>query len=171
MRLRILGAVELWDGSAWVSVRATRQRQLLAILLVHRGRVVDAGWLIEQLWDGRPPASASQLLPHYVWRLRRLLPDGACQLRTSPVGYALDVRTDDLDVEQFASLVDDGRGAAANGAYDRAISSLSSGLALWRGPALADARSLPALEELCFLSVPPHGDHHIPPRSQSVPAG
>jgi DNA-binding SARP family transcriptional activator/Tfp pilus assembly protein PilF len=137
----MLGPVEVWDGHAWMPVRAAKVRTLLAILVLNRGQVLDRDWLIDALWQGNPPPSAAQLLPHYLWRLRTLLPDGANQVRTVPLGYLCALDPGNLDHERFAALLEDGRTAAAAGQLDPAIATLDSALALWRGPALADARS------------------------------
>jgi DNA-binding SARP family transcriptional activator len=48
-------------------------RALLAILLLRADQVVSADALIEELWRGRPPASAPKLLQLYVSQLRRVL--------------------------------------------------------------------------------------------------
>lgn len=147
MWFRILGPVVTRQGAGWGSVTAGKQRALLAILLVNRGRSLERDWLIETLWDGRPVATAQKVLAQYVWRLRTLL-SGAegCELRTTASGYMLMAPDGELDSVQFSRLVDDGRVAADASDVERAISLNTEALALWRGPALADTRSLPALE-------------------------
>jgi DNA-binding SARP family transcriptional activator len=42
MRVRILGALEIWEGSNQLPLGTGRQRALLALLLVHAGQVVSA---------------------------------------------------------------------------------------------------------------------------------
>jgi len=145
VRFRVLGSVEVWDGRTWSVVRAAKQRELLAIMLLRPRRTLDRDWLVETLWDGEAPASASHLLPHYVWRLRELLPGGAELLRTVPSGYRFELVDDDLDRRRFEWLVTEGRTAARAGRSDQSIGTLSAALDLWRGPALADARTLPLL--------------------------
>ena len=145
MRARILGPLEVWVHDTWVPVRAAKQRELLALLVLHGGRLLDRDWLIEVLWHGRAPASATQLLTHYVWRLRSLLPAGADQLRTAPTGYLFVPDAVDLDHESFAALHREGRDAADRGDHDLAVDRLAAALRLWRGPALADVRSGPLL--------------------------
>ncbi|MGH3715934.1 MAG: BTAD domain-containing putative transcriptional regulator, partial [Micromonosporaceae bacterium] len=140
----MLGPLEVWDGQAWLPVRASKQRTLLAVLLLHPDQPMDRDWLIDTLWGGTPPASAARLLPHYVWRLRAMLGDGDQQpLRAVPNGYALSVAPDETDRGRFDALVADAR-AATDPSY--AIDQLDAGLALWRGPALADTRTVPLLE-------------------------
>jgi DNA-binding SARP family transcriptional activator/Tfp pilus assembly protein PilF len=145
MDYRILGPIEVRTGSGWRSVPAAKQRALLGLLLLRPGRVVERDWLVESLWNGRAPASARRLLPHYVWRLRTLLPEGARRLRTVPSGYVLDLAPSDADHGQFTALVAEGRAAVSLGGLDRGVDRLTTGLGLWRGRALADAPAIPAI--------------------------
>ncbi|WP_203912053.1 AfsR/SARP family transcriptional regulator [Rhizocola hellebori] len=147
MQWRVLGSVEAWNGDAWMPVPAGKQRDLLAIMLMHPGQMLERRWLVETLWEGRGPESAVRLLPHYVWRLRGLLPGCAERLRGVPSGYLLEVAAGDLDSERFGELLAQGRHAARSGEPDRVVRTLSGALGLWRGPALADARTLPVLDE------------------------
>ncbi len=90
------------------------------------GRVVAAERLIEDVWDGHPPATAGKALQKYVSELRRLLP--ADMLRTAGGGYVLEVEADQIDSRRFERRV-------ATGDY-------AGGLALWRGDLLADLADL-----------------------------
>jgi DNA-binding SARP family transcriptional activator len=63
---RILGSVCVSDGDRHTPVRAAKQRALLAILLLNANEPVAADGLIDQLWDGRPPATARKVLQIYV---------------------------------------------------------------------------------------------------------
>jgi DNA-binding SARP family transcriptional activator len=139
MRYRVLGPLRVWDGTAWSQVRAAQPRLVLAVLLAEAGQVVSTERLIDEIWGEQPPRSAWNSVHGYVARLRRLLgagPDGP--LLTRDHGYELAVRDGELDAAVFGTLVDAGRRAAAEGRRDTALSTLSEGLALWRGPALAD---------------------------------
>jgi hypothetical protein len=77
--------------------------------------------------------------------LRTLLPEGARRLRTVPSGYVLDLAPSDADHGQFTALVAEGRAAVSLGGLDRGVDRLTTGLGLWRGPALADAPAIPAI--------------------------
>jgi DNA-binding SARP family transcriptional activator len=147
MGWRILGPVQTWNGHDWLPVPAGKQRELVAILLLHPGRVLERDWLIETLWDRSPPRSALRLLPHYVWRLRGLLASQADRLCTVPTGYVLSAAPEDLDYARFAELHNRGRAALRHREPEGATSALTEALGLWRGPALADARTLPILAE------------------------
>jgi DNA-binding SARP family transcriptional activator len=73
----------------------------------------------------------------YVSRLRKAFDDPET-LSTTPAGYCLRVRPDELDAERFARLVEDGRHALNTGQAEHAAAVLRDALALWRGPPLAD---------------------------------
>ncbi len=75
-------------------------------------------------------------------RLRRLLhlPGQAPVLLTTGAGYLLDVDPSDVDALRFATLAAGGRAARDAGDAASAELLLSSALALWRGPGLADVR-------------------------------
>ncbi len=133
---RVLGPVEaLLDGRP-VPLGAPKQRALLALLLVSRGRVVSAEQLIDGIWGERPPASALQSLQVYVHGLRRAL--GGERIETTGRGYRAVVGEDELDLHLFERLLEQGRSALEAGRADDAAGTLRRALALWRGSAFAD---------------------------------
>ena len=91
MDYRILGPLELVDGSAPVQLAGGRQRALLALLLIHRNEVVPSERLIDALWGERPPPTAPKALQNAVVQIRRALGDDAAALRTEHGGYVLHV--------------------------------------------------------------------------------
>jgi DNA-binding SARP family transcriptional activator len=137
MDFRILGPLEVDDGGRTVELGGTRQRALLAILLLRRNEVVAADRLIEDLYEGRPPATAAKSLQAHVSRLRRALrPED--RLHTRSGGYVLEVGLDEVDADRAVRLLAEGRRAGAAGEPETAARSLGAALALWRGPPLAD---------------------------------
>ncbi len=137
MNFRILGPLEVEDDGREVDLGGARQRALLAILLLHRGQVITADRLIEDLYGARPPATAGKSLQAHISRLRKALGSGKC-LHTRAGGYALELVGSEVDVDRFGRLVDEGRKALARGEAEGAARSLEDALALWRGPPLAD---------------------------------
>jgi len=136
--LRLLGPVEAFlDGEA-VPLGGRRQRALLALLLVARGRPVATDTLAEELWQGRPPEGFQTTLRSYVSRLRRALA-GHAELAGGRAAYSLQVPPEAVDVVRFERLVQEGAEALARGAVGRAADRYRQALALWRGPALAGA--------------------------------
>src|SRR5262245_1574501 len=101
-------------------------------MLLHANEVVAADRLIEELWRGNPPATASKALQVYVSRLRKHL--GAEVLVTRAPGYAVVVGPDELDLSHFERLVEDARAADPVDAGSK----LREALSLWRGEPLAE---------------------------------
>ena len=85
----MLGPVGAWRGGQAVRLGGPRQRWLLALLLVEPGRAISSDRLIDELWEGTPPAGAEGTLRVYVSRLRSALGDS--RLVARPPGYVLDI--------------------------------------------------------------------------------
>jgi predicted ATPase/DNA-binding SARP family transcriptional activator len=135
-RIAILGPLEVRAGSGLpVEVAGARLRRLLLRLALDPGRVVTSAQLVDAVWDDHPPAGAANALQTLVSRLRRLLPE---VLESSPSGYRLAVDAEAVDAVRFEALALAGR-RQLGGDPDRARDLLGEALALWRGPALADA--------------------------------
>jgi predicted ATPase/DNA-binding SARP family transcriptional activator len=136
LRIAILGPLEVRAGPELpVEVAGARLRRLLLRLALDPGRVVTTGQLVDAVWDEHPPAQAANALQALVSRLRRLLP-GA--LESHPSGYRLDVPAEAVDAFRFEALARAGRERLGRDPH-RSRELLGEALALWRGPALADA--------------------------------
>ncbi|WP_031046214.1 AfsR/SARP family transcriptional regulator [Streptomyces sp. NRRL F-5650] len=137
MRYRILGTTQALrpDGTA-VPLGGARLRALLTVLALRAGRAVPAGLLVEEVWDGDPPADATGALQALVGRLRRAL--GAEAVASAEGGYRLDAAPDDVDLYRFDRLAGEGARALADGDPAKAAVVLDDALALWRGPVVAD---------------------------------
>ena len=132
MEFRILGPLEVIAEGRVVPLDAPKQRALLALLLVRANEPVSRDLLIEELWAGRPPPSATKVLQTYVSQLRRVL--GRDVIRTAPSAYELRADAGSFDLSRFEQLVANARAAGpatANGMLREALS-------LWRGPPLAE---------------------------------
>ena len=146
MRFRMLGSLLVGDGASLSRIRADQQRLVAALLLLEAGRAVPVERLVDELWGERPPPSAAATVRGYVMRLRRLLGgDPGSSLVTQGRGYELVVEDGDVDARVFAGLVASARHALTDGQPETAAARLSQGLALWRGPALADVPARPAV--------------------------
>lgn len=138
MDFRVLGPFEVYDEQGRrVELGGRQQRIVLATLLLHRNEVVSVDRLIDAVWDERAPANAVKNVQIYVSRLRKAL-EGQGVLRTHPSGYVLEVAPDELDVDQFEQLVDEGKRLLAAGSAEDAATTLAEALTLWRGPPLAE---------------------------------
>ncbi|WP_241518579.1 BTAD domain-containing putative transcriptional regulator [Streptomyces sp. CB03238] len=137
MRISLLGPTQVHgaDGSA-VPVGGARLRALLTVLALRAGRTVPVGLLIDEVWDGDPPADAPGALQALVGRLRRAL--GPDAVVSAAGGYRLGADADDVDLHRFERLTAEGVRALEAGDPYKAVTALDDALALWRGGALAD---------------------------------
>jgi DNA-binding SARP family transcriptional activator/WD40 repeat protein len=135
----LLGPLEVTDRDRPVRLGQGRQRSVLVLLLLHRNEPIASDLLIDALWGEAPPPTAAKVLQNYVGRLRRALDDREGQrLLTRGHGYELRVEDDELDLDHFERLVREGGQALAGERPADAAARLREGLALWRGPPLAD---------------------------------
>lgn len=140
MEFRILGPMEVRDGTRRLDVPGGRARALLAMLVLHAGNAIPAERLVDELWGEQPPPSASTVVQLHVLKLRKLLePDREDHGRptlliTQGSGYRLAIEPGDVDAGRFKQLLDDAVGQPA----ELRSKLLADALGLWRGPALAD---------------------------------
>ena len=132
LEFRILGPLEVLDDGEERPIGGTKQRAVLAILLLDAGRVVSTDRLIDLLWAESPPATAATSLQNFISQLRKTL--GNDVVRTTPPGYRLEIAPEQLDLERFRQMVDGAKSLPA----DERAAELRVALDLWRGPALAD---------------------------------
>lgn len=138
MHVSVLGPLQVRDDEGGpVAVSGARLRVLLTRLALDAGRPVPADRLVHAVWDEDEPGGAANALQSLVSRLRRML--GTHRIRSGPAGYTLAVEPDAVDVHRFERAAADGRTFLAAGDLVAADRHLSTALALWRGPALADA--------------------------------
>ena len=133
----ILGPLEVWDGVRQLHVTGTKQRALLAILLVHANQVVPTDRLIDELWAADSRETSVSALRVRIHELRKTLGGDTVLLTRSP-GYLIRVESERLDLHRFERLLDEGRRSLEAGAPGDASRSLGAALGLWRGPPLVD---------------------------------
>jgi predicted ATPase/DNA-binding SARP family transcriptional activator len=133
---RILGPLEVRLGGDTVAVGGPRPRTLLAALLLAGGAPVSRDRLVEDIWGPEPPASAEHAVQVYVSRLREGLGADAIVTGPGPV-YGVACAPEQIDARRFEQLALAGRAMLASDP-EQAAASLAEGLALWRGPVLAD---------------------------------
>jgi DNA-binding SARP family transcriptional activator len=144
MRYRILGPLEIFDGTEWHGVGTATSRSVLATLLIRADHVVSVDQLIFELWGDAPPKTAPTQIHRSIMRLRRALndPTGRVLVTVSP-GYRLAIADDDIDAERFSVMAERGHAALRAGQPDRAADLLNAALDLWHGPALSDVSPSP----------------------------
>jgi YVTN family beta-propeller protein len=137
VEFRILGPLEVEADGRLLGLGATKQRALLALLVLEANRVVPRERLIEALWGERAPRTARTALHGYVSGLRKVL--GTERIETRPPGYLLHAAPDELDLTRFEDLL-----AQARNADPPAAAALQrEALGLWRGVPLADLGPIP----------------------------
>ncbi|HJX47222.1 MAG TPA: winged helix-turn-helix domain-containing protein, partial [Gaiellaceae bacterium] len=127
IEFRILGPLEATADGRSLALGGTKQRALLAVLLLEAGRVVSTDRLIDALWSGEPPPTAPASLQNFVSQLRKVL--GAETIETRPPGYVITVEAGQLDLARVRQFVDEARASDPS----RRARLLGDALALWRG--------------------------------------
>ena len=142
----VLGPVTAWDGAGdELALRGPRHRAVLARLVIARRRVVPVELLVDDLWEGAPPAGATSAVRTFVAALRRALePDrpprtAAALLTTRGPGYALDAAPDSVDAWVFEDRLQRAAALPPEGA----LPLLQRALDPWRGSAYADFPEAP----------------------------
>jgi YVTN family beta-propeller protein len=140
LEFRVLGPLEAIADSVPLDVGGSKQRSVLALLLLRANEVVPRERLIDDLWGENPPATARDTLKVYVGRLRRLLsPNGGSgPLESRRGGYVLSIEPEQIDLHRFNRLAECGSDALAEGDAERSAALLREALALWRGTPLTD---------------------------------
>ena len=154
MRYRVLGPLEVVraDSEVRVDVGPAKQRAVLAMLVLARGRVVSVDRLVDAVWGDDVPGSATASLQAYVSNLRRALRGGGTDatrvaaaspiVRQSP-GYYLAVDPDAVDLTVFTSAVHRAAAAAEAHEWNVALEQSEAATSSWRGPFLEDLRDQP----------------------------
>src|SRR4249919_2285788 len=132
MEFLILGPLEVVESGRQIAVAGSKQRALLASLLLQANEVVSRDRLIDELWGSSPPETAPTALQVHVSQLRKAL--GRDLILTQPPGYLIRVSDGELDLQRFERLVATARAEEPA----QAARLLREGLALWRGAPLAE---------------------------------
>jgi len=140
--ISVLGPVRALVAGAPVALGGPRQRAVLARLAMAAGHVVAADRLIDELWDGTPPASAANTLQSYVSNLRKALAGTVPAIERVGDGYRLRTDLVDLEAVRFEDEVADALGGRAAAPAERRAA-LEVALARWDGPALGDLAGEP----------------------------
>ncbi|MET7281276.1 BTAD domain-containing putative transcriptional regulator [Kribbella sp. NPDC005582] len=142
MEFRLLGALEVEDGTTEIKLDRRQERLLLAVLLLRANHVVPREQLIDLVWPDDPPADARGALQVYISRLRKtgITIDGGRD------GYAVRVPSGAADLDRFRTMVAEAR--ALPDPADRG-SLLRAALGLWRGELLPDLVDPPTRDRLC----------------------
>jgi DNA-binding SARP family transcriptional activator/WD40 repeat protein len=132
MEIRVLGPLELEPPATL----EPRDRIALSALVVRRDLSLTPEELADAIWGDSLPATWNKQVQICVARLRKTL--GSELIETVAGGYRMDLNGHELDLLRFEELTGLGRGFAETGEPDRAVTSYTRALALWRGHPLDD---------------------------------
>jgi DNA-binding SARP family transcriptional activator len=139
---RVLGPVQVLARDGPVMFARRQQLDLLALLLMHAGQVLTVDRIVDLMWGGAIPRTASTQIKNMVSALRSSLTDGSrllAGLERHPAGYRLSIKDFDLDLSTFTRLVGEARSAEDPETVSR---TLREALSLWHGDhALAGVRA------------------------------
>ncbi|MGH3347248.1 MAG: BTAD domain-containing putative transcriptional regulator [Nocardioides sp.] len=140
IRFHALGGLTVTDEGDELGIGGSRQRRLLAMLLIHRNSVVSVDRLADAVFAGEPTPAASTTLRSYIARTRRLFNGSGSSslLVTRAPGYVLQAPGESFDVARFEKALAVGGSHLARDDAPAATSALREALALWRGDAYAE---------------------------------
>ena len=164
LEFRVLGPIEALDDGRPIALGGSRQRALLALLLLHPNEAVSSDRLIDDLWGESPPGTPAKTLQVSVSRLRKALGDDVIVTRDH--GYELRLDQDRLDSRRFEGLVANGGAELGAGRPREAAARLGEALVLWRGPPLADV----AYEPFAQAEIARLDELHVAAREQLIEA-
>ncbi|MEU6095312.1 AfsR/SARP family transcriptional regulator [Streptomyces sp. NPDC047079] len=137
MEFKILGPVSVWSENTEIPLSGTKQRTMLAALLLADERVVPDYQLSHVLWGNEPPSTHQAQIYTYASRLRLHLENHAEIVRKGS-GYMMRIIAGWFDYSAFSTLCRAGRSALHAGGYAEAADKLRAALGLWHGPTLTD---------------------------------
>ena len=141
--VRLLGPVEVVVDGAARPVQGSRRKAVLAVLALRAGEVVSTERLVELVWNGDPPPTATTTLQNHVSYLRGLLGGRSTIVARAP-GYMLDLGPEATDVEAAERLIRTARHAADPA---ERVGTLGAVVGMWRGQPLADVTGHPWLDQ------------------------
>jgi predicted ATPase/DNA-binding SARP family transcriptional activator len=163
---RLLGPLEVTRAGSPLVLGGTRQRALLALLLLRPNETVSVDMLAEELWGVSPPTNPGHAIQVFVSRLRKQL--GAGVIRTRAPGYSAAIARETVDLHRFADAVERSRRALDSGDARAGLVFADEALGLWRGQPLADfayeSFALPhgsRLDELRLLALEQRAEARI----------
>jgi DNA-binding SARP family transcriptional activator len=134
LEFRVLGGIRLERRGQVVPIGGPKPRLALALLAAHRGSVVSADRLCDELWGNNPPADPLGVLQSHLSRLRRALRPEV-EIVARPPGYVLQVPDEMIDAGRFEQLC-----KQANSSSNQKVKAelLGDALACWQGPAFEE---------------------------------
>ncbi|GJF28402.1 SARP family transcriptional regulator [Kitasatospora sp. NE20-6] len=135
----VLGPLSLTVEGRQLSVGGSRQRTILALLLLSPDRTVPVDALVDAVWQGSPPATARTQVAICIAALRKAFKAEGCAdevITTAHPGYRLNTAGHRLDLLEYQRLTAEAAAAAREGRTAAAAEACRLALDLWRGPVL-----------------------------------
>jgi SARP family transcriptional regulator, regulator of embCAB operon len=147
VRYEVLGPLRLVDERGTRSISAQKIETLLGVLLARSNQLVSTDQLMTEIWGQTPPMRALAGIYVYISQLRKHIAEDVREEKaiiTRPSGYMLRTVGDEVDVDDFLALIEQGRRLVRKeGEYEHAAQVLEKALDLWRGPVLGDVHGGP----------------------------
>lgn len=138
MEFRVLGQLEVVRDGDVLDLGSSKQKALLALLLIYRNRVLPTDRIIDEIWGDDARTDRKNALHVYLSNLRKVLePERAARgestvILTRSPGYTIKTGPGDVDIDRFESALAEGRALLGSDPASASIV-LGEGLALWRG--------------------------------------
>ena len=138
VEFRILGPLEVTAGADHVEVSGTRQRVVLATLLLNANQTVSTSRLLEAVYGEDLPLTSRSQVQISVSALRRMFSAscGTPVIETRGTGYVIAATAAQLDYARFTELTARARACRDEDQLEQAAAHYRSALRLWRGHAL-----------------------------------
>jgi DNA-binding SARP family transcriptional activator len=130
----LFGPLRIRHGKHDLTVGPRLQQAVLAVLVMSANQVVTSTQILEWVWGDRLPPTGSDVIPSYVYRLRRTLtpfPNAGRVLRREGSGYLLAVDTAQVDLLRVETAIRRGLAARAGGNHAVARDLLVDALGEW----------------------------------------
>ncbi|MGH3426916.1 MAG: AfsR/SARP family transcriptional regulator, partial [Mycobacteriales bacterium] len=141
LHIAVLGPLRAWRDGAAIELGPVRQLAFLAALVLRAGRVVGQQELLEDVWGSEPPGTGGQVIPGYVYRLRKCLQIAGEEQSESPIsrvrlGYRFSGDGVVVDSIRLDELAREATATANSGDLAAAVTTYSSALGMFEGEPL-----------------------------------
>jgi len=151
LQFTVLGPLGLMRDGVDYAPRTPKLLQLLALLVLRPGKMVNFDTIAHELWANDPPRTARTTLHTYVYHLRRCIEEnelaGSAEtmLATKAPGYVFRIDPAQVDVFTFQQLQLEGQELQRQERHAEAAETFRKALDLWSGPPLANVSCGPVL--------------------------
>ena len=134
VEFRVLDPIEVYSDDTLFHGGGVKQRSILALLIAHRGHIVSADRIVDEIYGEDAAAGARRSVQTIISMLRRDLGD---VIVGTGDGYRFDAPRASVDAYRFEDGVATGLGLLADNP-SQASSLLDEALGMWRGDPYGD---------------------------------